>query len=149
MQKQPIIELLENRHIKFRALTVKSNCLVDDKLLKGCMMFREFLQSLKGLIGRRRYLVIAERDGIPQSPYRDISYIKENDLANLDRLAAEAAAMEISKIDQLNSNYIMAITLRFAVIGIIFAFILIAILVAAGTIDISAMTENWLKAFQR
>jgi len=143
MRKQQVIEAGEDLKIRIKNLPEKAKCLEDKKQLKGFCVFRDFLVPFNG---KSNVLVTAERDAMPQHSFiEEIKPYKEQ--INTDNMAHDAEAHEISIANQRDANYIIAQTMRIVVLGLVFIFIIIAIMTTAGSCDMKDMMQNWMGSF--
>lgn len=138
MKKHTVIQIGEDRRVDIRSLPEKLVAVVDAKMMRGWLLYRGLLQRIKGI---GEVLVVTERDAIPQSPYVDTT--QSRDELDLNTIAAAGLEWEAARVNKYNANYQISMAIKWVVIMLFAGLVIIALLVAAGKIDVGAIFENW------
>ena len=115
------------------------------KAMVSWFRFREFLQPTKyqQVVSKQEYYIlpIDERSGLPISPYNPISDADLLRITDGDRVAEIAGDFEDQQLSKQQRKTKFYDYIGIATLGVVFCFVLIAILAAAGKIDFSMITN--------
>ena len=145
MDKQDCLLFKENRTIKRIRIPIVGELVSDAKMMISWFRFREFLQPTRyqQVVSKQEYYIlpIDERSSLPVSPYSPISDADLRRITDGDRVAEIAGDYEDQQMARNQRKTKFYDYIGIATLGIVFCFVLIAILAAAGKFDFGMITN--------
>ena len=133
-QKQPVLRLCEDRKIKKASIPIVGNFLSLEKELRAWFRFGMYYQKIEG-IGNKLYLIIYERCALPVSPYELYTPKELKKMTDPDRVAGESLEYTQAHVEKKQRAGFFSDILSISIMGLVFAIIAIAFLVALGKFD--------------
>jgi len=132
MLKQEVIKISQNRKLRHSKLPIGDGVVKEEKTIKAWYYLRHFL----GLFGKSTVLVVDDYFALPINPYTHIEKEELKKLTNVDTMYIRAKEDAGGKAAHEGRMNVLAWGMTTCVIGLVLVVIILAILVAAGRINL-------------